>query len=157
MPLHTHMHARTYTHTPHTHIHTHIFLYHWCLWHAEKTARSNSWPRETTTQWTIVVCMPRDSCGWTRRTLLGEREGKQCFLSRPNRPSCDWVLFQNAKVKVPSAENPELSKIIPFNKKQQPLLYQWRSLCTLYLHTCQVRVIVGDWSLLLCLCHVFRN
>ena len=37
-------------------------------------------------------------------------------------------------------------------------MYFWWSLCTLYLHACQVRVTVGDSvrSLLLCLCDVFR-
>ena len=36
------------------------------------------------------------------------------------------------------------------------MMYFWCSLCTLYLHACQVRVTVGDWRyLLLCLSDVF--
>ena len=41
-------------------------------------------------------------------------------------------------------------------KKVKRMCRSW-SLCTLYLHACQVRVIVGDSDLLLCLCDVIRR
>ena len=34
-------------------------------------------------------------------------------------------------------------------------MYLWCSLCTLYLHACQVRVTVGDWGLCCYSCYVF--
>ena len=67
------------------------------------------------------------------------------------KPTHTGVIQRSNYVTPVQQQRPELP-MVTLNVPVVEFMYLWWSLCTLYLHACQVRVTVGDLGLCCCAC-----